>query len=206
MIVENLKEYEYIITMKETMTQKKARYHLQSADVSSYDQLEDDGFLYQLVEGVLIMAAAPILFHQDILMKLTLIISKFLESHPIGKIYFAPTDVELNDQNIYQPDLLFVSRERSAILKGKRVVGAPDLVIEVLSVGTKDLDLGVKYKVYEQSGILEYWIVDPQKKSFKFYQLKDKLFHEIPVEKEYTSQVLSPLNLSPSDFWNKLKS
>ncbi|HEO66067.1 MAG TPA: Uma2 family endonuclease, partial [Spirochaetes bacterium] len=149
--------------------------------------------------------AAPILFHQDILMKLTLIISKFLESHPIGKIYFAPTDVELNDQNIYQPDLLFVSRERSAILKGKRVVGAPDLVIEVLSVGTKDLDLGVKYKVYEQSGILEYWIVDPQKKSFKFYQLKDKLFHEIPVEKEYTSQVLSPLNLSPSDFWDKLK-
>ncbi len=203
--MENLKECEYIITMKETITQKKAKYHMQSADVSSYDQLEDDGFLYQLVEGVLIMAAAPILFHQDIVLELAMIINTFLKTHPMGKLYIAPTDVELDDKNIYQPDLLFVSHERSSILKGKRVVGSPDLIIEVLSEGTKRLDIGVKYKVYEQSGILEYWIVDPQKKSFKFYQLKDKLFHEIPVEKEYTSQVLSPLNLSPSDFWDKLK-
>ncbi len=192
--------------MKETMTQKKAKYHMQSADVSSYDQLEDDGFLYQLVEGVLIMAAAPILFHQRILMKLTNIISEFLLSNPMGELFFAPTDVELNDKNIYQPDLLFVSHDRSSILKGKRVVGAPDLVIEVLSEGTKRLDIGVKYKVYEQSGILEYWIVDPQKKSFKFYQLKGPLFHEISVEKEYTSSTLHPLSLSPSDFWDTLKS
>ncbi len=191
--------------MKETMTQKKARYHMQSADVSSYDQLEDDGFLYQLVEGVLIMAAAPILFHQDIVLELAMIIKTFLKTHPMGKLYIAPTDVELNDKNIYQPDLLFVSHERASILKGKRVVGSPDLIIEVLSVGTMDLDLGVKYKVYEQSGVLEYWLVDPQKKSFQFYQLKNKLFHEIPVEKKYISSTLHPLSLSPSDFWDTLK-
>ena len=69
--------------------------------------------------------------------------------------------MELNDKNIFQPDLLFVSKDRLSIITEKRVVGCPDLVIEILSESTKQLDLDSKYKTYEKSSVLEYWIVDP---------------------------------------------
>ncbi len=190
--------------MKQTVTQKKAQYHNTKANVSIYDHLEEDGFYYQLVEGVLHVAPSPFTLHQRILWKLSTIFSDFLRSNPIGEFFFAPLDVELNDLNIFQPDLLFVSNNRIGIITEKRVVGAPDLIIEILSKSTRKLDLTTKYAVYEQSGVLEYWIVDPDEKRFSFYQLKDHKYHEIAVQDRYISYVLKPLSLKPSEFWQSM--
>ncbi len=150
------------------------------------------------------MAPSPFTLHQRVLWELSAIFSEFLKSNPIGKFFFAPFDVELNDHNIYQPDLLFVSNNRLNIITEKRVVGAPDLVIEILSKGTRNLDLTTKYRLYEESGVLEYWIVDPDNKSFSFYQLKDKTYQEITVGESYSSPVLKPLEMNPSDFWQTI--
>ncbi len=150
------------------------------------------------------MAPSPFALHQRILWELSAIFSEFLRSNPIGKFFFAPFDVELNDHNIYQPDLLFVSNNRLNIITEKRVVGAPDLVIEILSKGTRKLDLTTKYRLYEESGVLEYWIVDPDNKSFLFYQLKDKTYQKIAARETYSSRVLEPLEIKPSDFWQTI--
>ncbi len=84
------------------------------------------------------------------------------------------------------------------------MVGAPDLVVEILSDGTKAFDLGPKYKVYEQSDVLEFWVVDPKTRSFRFFQSRDKHFHEISFKETYKSHVLEPLFLSPLDFCHKI--
>ena len=187
-----------------TLSKKRPQYHNKLADTTIYDQLEDDGFYYQLIEGVLHVAPSPLRIHQKIINRLSHIFNTFLDSHPIGELYFAPFDVELNDKNIFQPDLLFVSKDRLSIITEKRVVGCPDLVIEILSESTKQLDLDSKYKTYEKSSVLEYWIVDPKKKSFSFYQLKEKIYKEIAVKEIYSSNVLKPLTFNLSDFWKKI--
>ncbi len=187
--------------MKQTISPQKPKYHHQKANATLYDQLEDDGFYYQLVEGVLEVAASPLTVHQRVSMKLAGIIFTFLGTHPIGELFAAPFDVEFNDQNIYQPDLLFVSNDKLSIITEKRVVGSPDLVIEILSPNTRNLDLTIKYRVYEEKGVLEYWIVDPKMKTFSFYELIHKKFQEISVQNTYSSKVLKPFTLQPNDFW-----
>ena len=73
----------------------------------------------------------------------------------------APCDVVLSDNDVVQPDLLFISRAREHIVTDDNVRGAPDLVIEILSPSTADRDLGYKHDLYGRHGVLEYWIVDP---------------------------------------------
>ncbi|HEO65354.1 MAG TPA: Uma2 family endonuclease [Spirochaetes bacterium] len=190
--------------MKETLLPNKAKYHRIKADVAFYDKLEDNENNYQLIEGVLEVAASPIHIHQKVSMGLIHLLLDFLETHPIGELYSAPFDVELDNVNVFQPDLLFISKDRLPIIREKRVVGSPNLVIEILSDSTKHLDYGAKYKVYEKSGVLEYWIVDPQKENFQFYQLVKKRFQKIQVQDSYSSSVLSSFTLRLSDFWESL--
>ncbi len=77
----------------------------------------------------------------------------------------APVDVVFGRYHVTQPDLLFISRERLGIIVGGKVHGAPDLIIEILSPGTRDHDLGWKKTLYAREGIRDYWIGDPLAKT-----------------------------------------
>lgn len=123
---------------------------------------------YELVEGELLLTPAPSRRHQLILGKLYLRLGTFVESQGLAPLLFAPLDVVLDDHTVLQPDLLYVSRERSAKIESNSGVhGAPDLVVEVLSPSTAKRDLEVKRKLYGQFGVREYWIVDPDERSIE---------------------------------------
>ena len=106
------------------------------------------------------MSPSPDLLHQDILGNMFYELRQFVLQRKLGKVFVAPTDVYFNEHDTFQPDILFVSTERKHILKDKRVEGAPDLVVEILSPSTGYYDLAKKKDVYEQYGVKEYWIVD----------------------------------------------
>lgn len=91
---------------------------------------------YQLIEGDLYMAPAPNRYHQDISVNIQFIIRAYPEKHPIGKLYDAPFDVYLNENNVFQPDLVFVSKKNSSILTDAGAEGAPDFIVEILSPKT----------------------------------------------------------------------
>ena len=117
---------------------------------------------YELLDGDLVMVAAPNLRHQTVLLRLTQGLGQFIDEHKLGKLFFSPCDVVLSDADVVQPDLLFVSREREHLLStGENVQGAPDLVVEILSPATADRDRGYKRKLYGRHGVKEYWLVDP---------------------------------------------
>lgn len=117
---------------------------------------------YEIVEGELLVTPAPSARHQSILVHLILRLAAFVEAENLGKVLPAPTDVILANESVVQPDLLFVSREREAIIDPSGGVhGAPDLAIEILSPSTASRDQVVKRKLYGRYGIREYWIVDP---------------------------------------------
>ena len=121
---------------------------------------------YELLDGELVMAPAPRIPHQRVGMKLRTRLHTFVEGRGLGEVFAAPCDVLLSDTDVVQPDLLFVSRERSHILLGgDNVRGAPDLVIEILSSSTSGLDRTLKRGLYAKHGVKEYWLVDPDAKT-----------------------------------------
>ena len=101
---------------------------------------------------------------------------KFLETHPLGKLRFAPLDVILSEHDVLEPDLLLVLNEHQDYLQDW-VRGAPDLVIEILSPTTASRDRGLKLKTYARYGIGEYWIVDPDAQTVEVYRLTAEAFH-----------------------------
>jgi len=117
---------------------------------------------YELLDGDLVMVAAPNLRHQELQFRIGRELGNFIVEHSLGKLFFAPCDVILSDTDVVQPDLLFVSREREHLLSsGENVQGAPDLVVEILSPATADRDRGYKRELYGRHGVTEYWLVDP---------------------------------------------
>ena len=117
---------------------------------------------YELLDGELLLTAAPNLKHQGVQVRLGSRLGRFIEERALGDFFFAPCDVVLSDTDVVQPDLLFVSRERRHLLSnGDNVQGAPDLVVEILSPATAERDRGYKRSLYARHGVKEYWVVDP---------------------------------------------
>ncbi len=80
----------------------------------------------------------------------------------MGEVFHAPCDVVLSNADVVQPDLLFVSHKRAhLLLGGANVLGAPDLVVEILSTATAGRDQTLKRALYAKHGVQEYWLVDP---------------------------------------------
>jgi Uma2 family endonuclease len=137
-----------------------------------YRMLPDAGPRYQLIEGELYMAPAPNRFHQDISQNIEFILNKYLEKHPLGRTYHAPFDVYLTNNDVFQPDIVYVTNENSTVLTDAGVEGTPDFVVEILSPSTAFLDTKSKLRVYARCGVKELWIVDPQVKLVHIYLLQ----------------------------------
>jgi Uma2 family endonuclease len=128
-------------------------------------ELMPEGTLCQLINDVIIMSPAPTPDHQSVSGIIYEEISRLVKTKKLGKVFYSPIDVYLNDKNVFQPDIVFISKERSEIIDWNRgIMGAPDLVVEVLSKGSQKYDLNDKKVGYETSGVKEYWVVDPKTK------------------------------------------
>lgn len=135
-----------------------------------------EGAPYQLIGGRMIMTPAPSTYHQIISMKLEVKLAVFVMEKDLGLVLDAPIDVYLEETETYQPDIIFIARDRLAIIEPDKINGAPDLVVEILSPGTAYYDLRKKFKIYEKNCVKEYWIVDPEEKSIEIYLLQEGKF------------------------------
>ena len=123
----------------------------------------DDGKRHELIDGEHYVTPSPNRKHQKISGNLFLLIGTWLEQHPIGQIYFAPFDVIFTMFDVVEPDLIYMSNERAArVLTDANVKGAPELVVEIGSEGTRGRDETIKRRLYERAGVSEYWVVDPE--------------------------------------------
>jgi len=155
--------------MAPTITEKKKYTY------EDYLKTPDDE-RYELIEGELLMTPSPIPKHQRISRELEFEMMKFVKANDLGEIFYAPCDVYLDNENVVQPDILFISKERLNIIGEKNIQGAPDLVIEIISESTAYRDLVQKKKLYGKFGVKEYWIVIPGEELVEVYILKDNTF------------------------------
>jgi Uma2 family endonuclease len=129
---------------------------------------------YELIDGDLYMNPSPTVTHQVISRNLALRLQQHVSATRCGRVLYAPLDVVLGEgenRSVVQPDILFVSNERAGILTEDEIVGAPDLIVEILSPGTAKRDAGIKKALYARSGVREYWIVDPKLESIEVFSL-----------------------------------
>ena len=125
---------------------------------------------FQLVEGELYFMATPSRLHQDIVLNLAFAIKAHLRANPtLGRVYIAPSDVKLDQENVFEPDIYFVSQERAHVLTEEGVTGAPDFVVEVLSPSTGRLDLVKKRPLYFRAGVREVWFVMPDSRQVEIH-------------------------------------
>jgi Uma2 family endonuclease len=136
---------------------------------------------YEIIEGELFMIPAPGSYHQDVSRNLEFILWEFVKKRGLGKIYYAPTDIVLSNEDIVQPDIIFIEKGRLGIIKEKNVQGAPDLIVEILSPSLRYRDRVHKKKLYQRHGVREYWIVDPKKKQIELMVLEEGRYRMIGV-------------------------
>ena len=148
--------------------------------VEDYMVLPEDGRHYQLIHGELFMSPSPTRFHQHISLNLSFLISSWIRGKGAGAVYAAPFDVHLDEHNVFQPDLVYVSPGRLSILTDAGINGAPDLVVEILSPSTRKLDLGPKKKVFAAHGVREFWAIDPNERTVDVFDLKADV--EVPAQ------------------------
>ncbi len=134
----------------------------------------DDGNRYEVIDGQLYVSPAPVPEHQGASGELFFLTQTHIRSRQLGgRLYSAPIGVVLDEDNGLQPDLVYISRERLGIIGDKAIEGAPDLVVEILSPGTRSRDRGKKLQRYAAAGVPHYWIVDPRTRALEAYVLID---------------------------------
>jgi Uma2 family endonuclease len=136
-----------------------------------YVLFPEDGKRHELIDGEHFVTPSPNTKHQTIAVGLTGMIWSYLQQHAVGRLFAAPFDVVFSEFDVVEPDLLYLSNERAArVLTPKHAAGAPDLVVEIGSEGTRRRDETIKRRLYERFGVMEYWVIDPEIEVVKVYR------------------------------------
>lgn len=138
-------------------------------------QLPDDRLRHELIGGTHYVTASPNTRHQLVLGEIYFALRSHLERHPGGALFLAPVDVVLSARDVVVPDMVYLSAERAPdVLTHQAIRGTPDLIVEILSPGTRRRDSTVKQALYDREGVTEYWLVDPQRASIRVYRRGDE--------------------------------
>lgn len=160
-----------------------------------YALLPDDGKRYEVIRGELYMSAAPRPLHQRVMTRLAFFLEGYLEESNLGTAFVAPIDVLLPEKlgDPVQPDILIVRSDRLHIIGETFIEGAPDLAIEVLSPSNPAHDRSLKYELYPEVGVTEYWIIDPDERMVEVHVLRGgayELFGQTGEDETVLSELL----------------
>jgi Uma2 family endonuclease len=148
------------------MPAETGRTGFRYADLESFP---DDNLRREIIDGELIVTAAPVTRHQIAVMNIAAALFAYKKAHG-GQVFPAPTDVYLSDENVVEPDVLFVLAENIERVENKYVKGPPDLVVEISSPPTRRLELVRKRDLYARFAVPEYWYVDLEADRVEVYR------------------------------------
>ncbi|HYL05720.1 MAG TPA: Uma2 family endonuclease [Thermoanaerobaculia bacterium] len=167
-----------------------------------YEALPDEPRC-ELIRGRFYLTPAPVPLHQIVVLWLARHFVDIAEASG-GLAIVAPVDVPLAIHSIVQPDIVYLTAARRRIV-GARLEGVPDLVVEVLSPGSKRRDRGEKLALYAENAVREYWIVEPEARQIEFLLNEDGRFVvSVPGGSEYRSAVIPEVRLDLAIFWHRV--
>jgi Uma2 family endonuclease len=158
----------------------------------------DDGKRHEIIDGEHVVTPSPNVRHQVLVRRLSCDLENYFRAQPqAGQVFTAPLDVLLSPFDIVEPDLFVVTGEQAGILTEKNVQGPPALVIEVLSKSTRKRDSQTKRRLFERSGVREYWLVDPELDAVQVFRptLEGRLARVVELTAEDGDVLATPLLL-----------
>jgi len=173
---------------------REASYRGLRMTADEYLALADDGYRYELIDGVICMSPSPSRPHQKIVTEIVRQIADHLMRHPTGEVV-VEVDVRLGEDLVYRPDLVFLCAEKAARCR-ERINVVPDLIVEVVSPDSRRYDHETKKHDYERYGVSEYWLIDRDQREFTFYRLQDGRFVAVqPGPATYASEMIPGFEL-----------
>ncbi len=178
-----------------------AKQDVSSSQLTYEDYLlfPDDGKRHEIIDGDHKVTPAPKTKHQKVSFNLAVGLGSFVKQRGLGLVLTAPYDVILSDENVVQPDLLYVSTARASIVTEDNIRGAPDLIVEIISATTRKKDEVTKRKLYERFGVEEYWVVDPELETVKIFRRAQQGYGAVELSKEANDTLTTEL-LAGFDF------
>ena len=171
-------------------------------------ELPESNRLVELWDGQLVMSPTPSLAHQRIVLRFARQLEDWTEPRGLGIVFIAPLDMVLSPHRVTQPDVGFVSSARTHIIQ--RVLQGPaDLVAEVISLGGRNRDRIEKRDLYEQHGVQEYWIIDPESQSTEVLFLEPTGYRSLgrfAAPEQATSKLLSGFRVSVDTLFRSIPS
>ncbi len=169
-------------------------------------EFPDDGQRHELIDGEHYVTPSPFLRHQELSRRLTVELELHLRQHGGGRVFYAPLDCVFTDFDVVEPDILLVTADQFHILTEEHIQGAPALVVEILSKGTRKVDETIKRDLYDRVGVREYWLVDPAGQRITVYARSgDRLGRQQHLSAErhdtLTTTLLPGFALSLSDYF-----
>ncbi len=166
----------------------------------------------ELINNQIFMSPSPNPNHQRISRELEFILYQFVKGRALGEVFDAPFDVILPNEQVVQPDILFIKKENLSKITRRGLEGVPDMVVEVISPSSYYRDTQIKYKLYEQVGVKEFWLVDPSNKVIEVFTLENKVYElyslgyleEGSKETEVKSRLLEGLVIKLQDVFESL--
>jgi Uma2 family endonuclease len=177
------------------------------ATLEDLDRTPDDGRRYELIDGELVVAAAPNWKHGATLLALYDEFRAWSREGGGGDLQVAPLDVVLSEGQVFQPDLLWLPEENPARLVGSRLHGAPDVAVEVVSPSSRGHDWLVKGMRYAAAGVREYWVVDPDLRTMTVHTLEAGLYAVRPADPDgtVTSAAMAGLRVAPAALFDAVE-
>lgn len=162
---------------------------------------EHEGDRHELIDGELIVTPSPAPKHQIASRSLFRRLDRHVVENDLGEVYYAPIDIRFTPDNVLIPDIIFIARDRLHIVGPQTVDAAPDLVVEILSPGTRRRDLTTKRDLYARFGVREYWPVDLDERSVEVLALVGDAYQPLPARKDGSlqSRVLPDLRITLED-------
>ena len=180
--------------MTAIITKKKTTY-------ADYVKIDDNN-RYEVFNGELRMVPAPSTDHQFISRDLEFLVWNFVNKKGLGEVLYAPIDVVLDDDEVYQPDLVFIKRDRQGTIERDAIHGVPDLIIEIVSPSSVFYDTVEKKEIYRKYGVNEYWLVFPDEKAIEVFVLENGAYQEFCRCKKngcVASKILEGLKIDAKD-------
>jgi Uma2 family endonuclease len=169
-----------------------------------YLSLPNDRNRYEILEGELFMTPAPSLKHQEVSRNLEFLLFSHIKTNNLGKIFYAPVDVILDESTIVQPDLAFISAGRDEVYSRRGIEGAPDLIVEIVSPGTLKFDRVSKCQIYARYGVKWYWIVNPDDRTLDEYELRENCYNlsgSYSGDMTFNPRLFPGLQMDLSEIW-----
>ncbi len=149
-----------------------------------YCAVPDDGYRYEVLDGVLSRRPKCTIRHQTALQEIAFPLHGYVRKHKLGEVFIAPLDVLLSRHDIVMPDVFFISEARKSIVTKPNIKGAPDLLVEVLMPESIERDSKIKRDIYARCGVIWYWIIDPEKQSVLELRLVENSYAVVSETKD----------------------